>query len=183
MLVKVRNMESDRCITMVKKELDRLGLNYKNVELGIVELNEKLPDEQFLQFDAAIRNIGFELLENKSKCLVEKIKVVVCQYINYPEEFQKQNFSDYVRGKIDYDYTCLSNLFSSIEGITIEKYIIAQKIERVKEMLADIDLTISDISFKLQYSSLAHLSNQFKKVTGFTPSDFRQLWVNSEKSF
>ncbi|MCK9311683.1 MAG: AraC family transcriptional regulator [Bacteroidales bacterium] len=176
-------MESDRCITMVKKELDRLGLNYKNVELGVVELNEQLADEQILQFEAAIRNIGFELLENKSKCLVEKIKVVVCQYINHPEELQKQNFSDYIRGKVNYDYTCLSNLFSSVEGITIEKYIIEQRIERVKELLANIELTISDISFKMQYSSLAHLSNQFKKVTGFTPSDFRRLWSNSQKSF
>jgi len=183
MVLQVKNMESDRCIAMVKEELNKLGLIYKNVELGEVEFSGFISGEELQLFDAALKNSGFELLDNKEKRLVEKIKATVRQFINLSEELPKQNFSDYIRKKVNFDYTCLSNIFSNAEGVTIEKYIIAQRVERAKELLVNIKLTISDISFKLQYSSVAHLSNQFKKVTGLTPSDFRRLWNKSQQSF
>jgi len=182
MVLQVRNMESDRCIAIVKNELDKLGLNYKNVDLGEVELNDNISSEKLMLIDVALRNDGLELLDNKGKRLVEKIKSAVCQYINLTEDIVKQNFSDYVREKVNYDYTSLSNLFSEKEGITIEKYFIEQRIELAKELLSNLKLTVSEISFKLQYSSVGHLSNQFKKITGFNPSCYRRLWYNSQQS-
>lgn len=182
MVLQVRNMESDRCIAIVKNELDKLGLNYKNVDLGEVELNDNISSEKLMLIDVALRNDGLELLDNKDKRLVEKIKAAVCQYINLTEDILKQNFSDYVREKVNYDYTSLSNLFSEKEGITIEKYFIEQRIELAKELLSNLKLTVSEISFKLQYSSVGHLSNQFKKITGFNPSCYRRLWYNSQQS-
>jgi len=175
-------MESDRCIAIVKNELDKLGLNYKKVDLGEVELNENISNEKLRLIDSALKNAGLELFDNREKRLVKKIKAAVCQYINLTEDIAKQNFSDYIREKVNYDYTSLSNLFSDKEGITIEKYYIEQRIERAKELLANQELTVSEISYKLQYSSVGHLSNQFKKITGFNPSCYRRLWFNSMQS-
>jgi len=182
MVLQVRNMESDRCITIVKSELDKLGLNYKNVDLGEVEFIEDLSSEKLKLIDEALRNAGLELLDNREKRLIEKIKAAVRNYINLTEDIGKQNFSDYIREKVNFDYTNLSNLFSDNEGITIEKYYIEQRVERAKELLSNKTMTISEISYKLQYSSVGHLSNQFKKVTGYNPTCYRRLWYNSQQS-
>lgn len=171
----IRNMESDRCKLMVKKELNRLGLYYKTIELGEVELQENISKDKWNLIDIALRETGLELIDDKSNVLVDRIKSVVKQLINIPENMPKPNFSEYISSKVNRDYTYLSNLFSRLQGVTIEKYIISQKIELVKELLVYEELSLGDIAFKLQYSSVAHLSNQFKKVTGVTPSNFREL--------
>jgi YesN/AraC family two-component response regulator len=175
MMLQIRNMESDRCIALVKNELSKLELNYKTVELGKVELKEGISTEKLHSIDIALRSAGLELIDDKRQSLIEKIKVAVYQLIYLSDDLPKQNFSDYISKKVNHDYTYISSLFSGVEGITIEKYIIAQKIERVKELLFYSEFSLSDIAHKLQYSSMAHLSNQFKKATGLTLSFFRQL--------
>ena len=168
-------MESDRCKAVVRNELNKLGLHYKNVELGEVELNENISCEKLHLIDISLRNAGLELMDDKKSHLTEKIKDAIFQWIYLSDEFSKPNFSDYISKKVNRDYNYISNFFSCVQGITIEKYIIAQKIERVKELLVYSELSLSDIAFEMQYSSVAHLSNQFKKVTGLTPSFFRLL--------
>ena len=175
MMLRIRNMESDRCITMVKDELSKHGLQYKNVELGKVELKGNISGEKLRLVDMGLRNAGLELMEDKKSRLIEMIKVTIYQLIYLSDDLPKQNYSDYISKKVNRDYAFLSNLFSGVQGVTIEKYIIAQKINRVKELLVYCKLSLSDIAYKLQYSSVAHLSNQFKKVTGLTPSFFKQL--------
>lgn len=182
MRLQVRNMESDRCINKVKSELEKLGLNYIKVELGEVELEDNISSEKIKLIDDALRNAGLEIFDNRDKRLITKIKVAVCQYINLSEDIDKQNFSDFIREKVNYDYTSLSYLFSDKEGMTIEKYYIQQRIELAKELLADQKLTVSEISMKLQYSSVGHLSNQFKKITGLNPSCYRRLWYCNQQS-
>jgi AraC-like DNA-binding protein len=182
MVLQVRNMESDRCITVVKSELDKLGVNYKNVDLGEVEFVEEISSEKLMLIDEALRNAGLEILDNKGKRLVDKIKAAVHNYIILTEDIGKQSFSEYIKEKVNYDYTSLSNLFSDVEGVTIEKYYIEQRVERCKELLSNQRLTISEISYRLQYSSVGHLSNQFKKVTGYNPSCYRKLWYNVQQS-
>ena len=183
MMLQIRNMESDRCITLVKNELNKLGLNYKTVELGEVELKENLSAEKLRLIDIALRNAGLELMADKKNLIIDKIKVAIHQLIFFSDNITRPNFSEYISKKVNRDYTYISNLFSSVQGVTIEKFIIAQKIERVKELLVYEELSLSDIAFKLQYSSVGHLSNQFKKVTGLTPSFFRQFnHLNRKKS-
>jgi len=177
MMLRIRNMESDRCIAMVKDELCKHGLQYKNVELGKVELKGNISDEKLRLVDMGLRNAGLELMEDKKSHLIEMIKAAVYQLIYLSDDFPKPNFSDYISKKVNRDYTYLSNLFSGVQGVTIEKYFIAQKIVRVKELLVYCKLSLSDIAFKLHYSSVAHLSNQFKKVTGLTPTFFKQLRI------
>lgn len=168
-------MVSIRCKMVVKSELDKLGLHYLKVDLGEVELKETITDEQREQLKLALAKSGLELMDDKKAILIEKIKNVIIEMIHYGEELPKTNFSDYLSEKLDYDYTYLSNLFSEVAGITIEHYIIAHKIERVKELLLYDELNLTEISYRLNYSSVAHLSNQFKKVTGLTPSYYRAL--------
>lgn len=175
MLIQIRNMESDRCIATVKNELDKLGLHYKKVELGEIELKERVSDEKLMLIDNALRTAGLELMRDKNSRLIDKIKDSINQLIDIPEDQPKPNTSDFISKKVNADYAYLSNIFSTIQGISIEKYIIAKRIERVKELLVYGKLSLFDIAFKLHYSSVAHLSNQFKKVTGLTPSFFRQL--------
>jgi len=182
MMLQIRNMESDRCIAMVKNELNKLGLHYKSVILGEVELKENISREKLQLIDIALRNAGLELMDDKRIRLIEKIKAVINQLIYLSDDLPKLNFSDYISKKVNYDYAYLSNLFSGVQGVTIEKYIITQKIERAKELLVYGELSLSDIAFRLHYSSVAHLSNQFKKVTGLTPSFFRQCWNKRHKS-
>jgi AraC-like DNA-binding protein len=167
MMLRIRNMESDRCIAMVENELNKLGLQYKTVELGNVELKGNISEEKLRLIDMDLRNAGLELMEDKKSHLIELI------YLS--DDLPKPNISDYISKKVNRDYTYLSNLFSGKQGFTIEKYFIAQKIDRVKELLVYCKLSLSDIAFKLHYSSVAHLSNQFKKVTGLTPTFFKQL--------
>jgi len=175
MVLYIRNMESARCKMAVKTELNKLGIRYKSIELGEIELNETISGHLLKQIDTALRNSGLELIDDKKSRLIEKIKEAIYQLIYLSDDLVKPNISEYLSQKVKYDYTSLSNLFSKAQGITIEKYIIAQKIERVKELLVYENISLSDIAFKLQYSSVAHLSNQFKKVTGLTPSFYRQL--------
>lgn len=172
-MLQIRNMESGRCIDMVKYELTKLGLQYKTVELGEVELKETISREKLRLIDIALRNSGLELMDDRKSHLIDKIKTAIHQLIYLSDDLPKQNFSDYISKKVNHDYTNLSHLFSGMQGITIEKYIIAKKIERVKELLVYGTLSLGDIAYKLQYSSVAHLSSQFKKVTGLTPSFFR----------
>lgn len=180
-MLHIRNMESSRCKAMVVNELNKLGLHYKTVELGEVELKENLSREKLLLIDIALKSAGLELINDKKSLLVEKIKAAIYQLIYLSDNLPKPNYSDYISKKVNHDYNYLSNLFSRLQGITIEKYIIAQKIERVKELLVYDELSLSDIAYKLQYSSVAHLSNQFKKVTGLTLSFFRQLRNTSRR--
>jgi AraC-like DNA-binding protein len=168
-------MVSLRCKMVVKSELDKLGLHYLRVELGEVNIMEDITPEQHDQLKAGLLKSGLELMDDKKAILIERIKNLIVEMVHYAEDRPKTNFSDFLSEKLDYDYTYLANLFSEVTGITIEHYIIAHKIERVKELLLYNELTLTEISYMLNYSSVAHLSNQFKKVTGLTPSFFRQL--------
>ncbi len=171
-------MQSSRCETIVRNELNKLGLPYNKIELGKVEVKGIIPEEYLKTLDIALKNSGLELIYSKEKLLINRIKETINQLVYLSDDLPKPNFSDYISKKVNYDYAYLSNLFSGIQGVTIEKYIIAQKIDRIKELLAYGELSLSDIAFKLHYSSVAHLSNQFKKVTGLSPSHFIQLRNN-----
>lgn len=168
-------MVSTRCKMVVKDELRRLGLHFIVVDLGEVEIMEDISPEQRKSLDDALLVSGLELMEDKKAILIEKIKNVIIEMVHYSEEFPATNFSDYLSEKLGNDYTYMSNLFSEIKGTTIEQYIIAHKIERVKELLMYEELNLTEISYRMNYSSVAHLSNQFKKVTGLTPTHFMQL--------
>ncbi len=159
----------------VKQELKKLNLHYVVVELGEVEIMENISAAQKDEFRASLLKIGLELMDDKKGILIDKIKKVIVELIHYTEKPLKINFSDYLSEKLNHDYTYLANLFSEVEGITIEHYIIFHKIERVKELLFYDELSLKEIAYKLHYSSIAHLSNQFKKITGLTPSHFKKL--------
>jgi len=160
---------------IVKSELDKLGLRYTIIELGEVEINEELNAQKQGQLKSALLQFGLELMDDKKTMLIEKVKNIIIEMIHYSDELPKINFSNYLSGKLKYDYNYLSNLFSEVKGINIEHYIIAQKIERAKEMLLYNELTLTEIAYQLHYSSVSHLSNQFKKVTGLTPSFFKNM--------
>jgi AraC-like DNA-binding protein len=160
---------------IVKDELLKLGLHYTRVELGEVEIMSILTKEQHDQLKVALQKWGLELMDDKKSMLIEKIKSTIIELIHYSDEQLKNNFSSHLSEKLLYDYTYLSNLFSEVEGTTIEHFMISHKIERVKELLVYDELTLTEIAWKLHYSSVAHLSNQFKKITGLTPTHFKQL--------
>jgi AraC family transcriptional regulator len=169
-------MVCDRCILSVRKLLDELGLTYKNVQLGEVELTAEPPDEQLKALREKLSSIGFELLDDKRATVVEKIKTIIIDLIHRHEDVElNKKLSVLLQEKIHMDYHYLTTLFSSIEGVTIEKYVILQRIERAKELLIYDQLNLSEIADKLGYSSVQHLSQQFKNITGFTPSDFKKL--------
>ena len=159
----------------VKEALKETGLHFIVVDLGEVEVMEDLSAEQRDQLKALLVHSGLELMDDKRAVLIEKINNVITEMIHHSDEVPKVNYSDYISEKLDYDYTYLSNLFSEVKGITIQQFIIVHKIERAKELLLYNELTLTEISYKLHYSSVAHLSNQFKKVTGLTPSHFKQM--------
>jgi AraC-like DNA-binding protein len=171
----IKYMVSLRCKMMVKEELKKLGLKYVIVELGTVELLEDITELQHAQLKTNLLRSGLELLDDKKSILIEKIKNVIVEMIHYTDELPKLNYSDYISEKLGYDYTYLSNLFSEVKGSTIQQFIIMHKIEKVKELLLYDELNLTEISYKLHYSSVAHLSNQFKKITGLSPSYYRQL--------
>lgn len=171
----IKYMVSIRCKMVLKSELDKLGLHYGVVDLGVVNVKENLTVEQRNQLKSALAESGLELLDDKKAILIDRIKKVIVESVHYTEEPLKINFSDFLSEKLDYDYTYLSNLFSEVTGITIEHYIITHKIERVKELLMYNELTLTEISYLLNYSSVAHLSNQFKKITGLTPTFFKKI--------
>lgn len=168
-------MVSLRCKLMVKEELQKLGLHYVIVDLGMVEILEDITAAQREQLRGNLLKSGLELLDDKKSILIEKIKNVITEMIHYSEEMPKTNYSNYISEKLHYDYTYLSNIFMEVKGITIQQYIIHHKIEKVKELLLYDELNLTEISYKLHYSSVAHLSNQFKKVTGLSPSFYKQL--------
>jgi AraC-like DNA-binding protein len=160
---------------VVKDELTKLGLQFTVVELGEVEILETISVSQHEQFKKALLKSGLELMDNKKSVLIEKIKNVIVELVHYSEEPLTIKFSEYLSQKLNHDYTYLANLFSEVQGTTIEKFHIAHKIERVKELLVYDELNLTEIAYQMHYSSVAHLSTQFKKVTGLTPSHFKQL--------
>lgn len=171
----IKYMVSLRCKMMVKEELKKLGLRYVVVELGMVEILEDITQEQREQLKENLLWSGLELLDDKKSILIDKIKNVIVEMIHYSDELPKVNYSDYLSEKLGYDYAYLSNIFSEVKGITIQQFIIIHKIERVKELLLYDELNLTEICYQLHYSSVAHLSNQFKKTTGLTPSFYKQL--------
>jgi len=171
----IKYMVSLRCIMMVKDELKKLGLKYIAVELGVVDIMEDITQQQHDELKINLLRSGLELLDDKRAILIEKIKAVIVEMIHYADELPKVNYSDYIAEKLNYDYTYLANIFSEVKGITIQQFIIIHKIEKVKELLLYDELNLTEISYKMNYSSVAHLSNQFKKVTGLSPSFYKQL--------
>jgi len=168
-------MVSNRCKMAVKEELRKLGLHFIVVDLGEVEIMENISADQREQMKIALLDSGFELMDDKRAVLIEKIKTAIIEMVHHSDENIKTNFSDYLSEKLSHNYTYLANLFSEVQGTTIEHFIIAHKIERIKELIIYDELNITEIAWKLNYSSVAHLSNQFKKVTGLSPSHFKQL--------
>lgn len=177
----IKNMVCNRCILVVEQELHKAGIPVTKVTLGEIELSETPQDEQLQKFTNALEQLGFELIDNKKSRLIEQIKNTIRQYVHYTDEQPKHNLSEILSKELQHDYNYLSNLFSEVEGTTIEKYLIAQKIEKVKELLVYDELSLSEIAQQLHYSSVAYLSNQFKKVTGLSPSHFKQIKADKRK--
>jgi AraC-like DNA-binding protein len=168
---------------LVKEELLKLGFHYVEVDLGVVEILEDISLSQREILKKNLLKSGLELMDDKRSILIEKIKSAIIEMIHDSEELPKENFSNYLSEKLDYDYTYIANTFSEVKGMSIQQFIIMHKIEKVKELLLYDELTLSEISYKLQYSSAAHLSNQFKKITGLTPSFFKQLRKKRKLNF
>ncbi|MBW6479083.1 MAG: helix-turn-helix transcriptional regulator [Bacteroidales bacterium] len=182
MKIFIKHMVSQRCRMKVKEELNKLGIDYLSIDLGIVELENNPPAELHERLKQNLINSGLELIEDKKSILVERIKNVITKMIHESEELPKVNYSDYISEQLGYDYTYLSNIFTEVKGITIQQYIINNKIERVKELLLYDELNLTEISYMLQYSSVAHLSNQFRKTTGLSPSFFKQLKLKRKEN-
>lgn len=164
-----------RCKTVVKEELKKLGLHYIIVDLGEAEILENITDEQKELFKAALLRSGLELMDDKKSVLIQQIKNIIVELVHFSDEPLSVNLSEYLHQKLNHNYTYLANLFTEVQGTTIEKYFIHHKIERVKELLVYNELNLTEISYLMHYSSVAHLSAQFKKITGLTPSHFKQL--------
>lgn len=177
----IKNMVCNRCIMVVQNELDKLGLPVKNISLGEVILEKDPSPEEKKNLEEVLLPLGFQLIDDKKSRIIERIKNVIIDLVHHQDNDAKTNLSDVLSSKLHHDYNYLSNLFSEVEGVTIEKYFIAQKIERVKELLVYDELSLSEIAFLLNYSSVAYLSNQFKKVTGLTPSHFKQIRADKRK--
>lgn len=171
----IKNMVSNSCKSIVKSELKKLGLNLLFIKLGEVEILENLVDEQRSQLNMNLQKMGFELMDNKKSMIVEQIKNMIIELVHYSDKRMKVKLSFYLSEKLKYDYTYLANLFSVDQGITIERFFLNHKIERVKELLIYNEKSLTEIADKLQYSSVAHLSGQFKKITGLTPSNYKLL--------
>lgn len=168
-------MVCQRCQTAVKSELDKLGLRDYIVELGETDISGNLSVDQLKSLDSSLKEVGLELMTDKKIIVVERIKILIIKMVHFTEEQIKVNLSDYLADNLNHNYTYLSNLFSEVTGNTIEKFYLSNKIERVKEFLIYDELSLTEIAWKLHYSSVAHLSNQFKKMTGLTPSHFKNL--------
>lgn len=174
-------MVCNRCIMVVQQVFESLGYPPSKISLGNVETNKPIPEADLEQLRISLENYGFALIDDTKSRIIEKIKNIIIQTIHHSGEGLKINYSEYIETQLKRDYAYLSSLFSEIEGITIEKYIILQKIERVKELLVYDELTLSEIAYKMGYSNVAYLSGQFKKVTGLTPSHFKQVKENKRK--
>ena len=168
-------MVSNRCKMVVKSELQKRGLHHTMIQLGEVEILEDISADQIFNLDKSLRQTGLELMDDKTSILVERVKLIIIELVHYTDKQIKINLSDYLSEKLNHNYTYLSNLFSDVKGTTIEHFFLSNKIERVKELLVYDELNLTEIALKLHYSSVAHLSNQFKKMTGLTPSHFKNL--------
>lgn len=171
----IKYMVSLRCKMIVHQELKKLNLKYTALELGVVELLEDITEDERLQLKVNLLKSGLELLDDKKSILIDKIKNAIIEMVHFSDELPREKYSVYISEKLGYDYTYLANIFSEVKGVTIQQFIIMHKIERVKELLLYDELNLTEISAKLNYSSVAHLSNQFKKVTGLSPSFYKQL--------
>jgi AraC-like DNA-binding protein len=171
----IKYMVSLRCKMLVIEELQKLNIHFDTVDLGMVKLPETISVEAHDKLKENLLKSGLELLDNKKAILIEKIKNVIIEMIHYSEEVPKVNFSDYLSEKLNYDYTYLANCFSEVKGITIQQFIIINKIERIKELLLYDEFNLTEISYKMHYSSVSHLSKQFKKITGLTPSYYKKI--------
>ena len=181
-ILNIKNMVCNRCIKVVDEEISKLGFEIKSIELGKVVLSRIPNDNEKEKIEASLLNNGFELIDDKKSKTIAEIKTIIIEHVHYDKEKNEHtNFSDFLAKKMGYDYSYLSNLFSSVEGTTIEKYIINQKIEKVKELLVYGELTLNEISYYMGYSSVQHLSNQFKKTTGLSPSHFKKIKENKRK--
>lgn len=181
-VIYIKNMVCTRCIMAVENKLNKLKIPIEKITLGEVILKEKLTPEQREQVENAINPLGFEIIDDRKSRIIQKIKTLIIELVHNQDNAIKTNLSDFLSKELHHDYNYLSNLFSEIEGTTIEKYFINQKIERVKELLVYDELTLSEIAFQLNYSSVSYLSNQFKKVTGLSPSHFKKIDQNRRKS-
>ncbi|HLT24004.1 MAG TPA: AraC family transcriptional regulator [Ignavibacteria bacterium] len=182
MILRIKNMVCMRCMRVVREELEKLGFIVLDVKLGSAEVEREPDKDEIIHIKEVLGREGFELLDRKNEQLIEGIKNLVIDSVHYNKgRKEDEKFSDYLARNLKLDYNYLSNIFSSMEGVTIEKYIILQKIEKVKELMVYDDLSLSEIAFELDYSSTAHLSSQFKAVTGLTPSEFKSLSVKNRK--
>lgn len=182
MRIYVKYMVSLRCKMMVQEEVEQLGLKDAVVNLGTVDIPNGMTNDQLEVFRVRLARLGLELLDDKRTILIEKIKIVITEMIHNADEQPKENYSEYLSEKLDYDYTYLSNIFSEVNGYTIQHFIIINKIEKVKELLLYNELNLTEIAYKLNYSSVAHLSYQFKKVTGLAPSFYKNLKIMRQKN-
>lgn len=171
----IKNMVCSRCKMVVKSELEKLGLHPVSVDLGEVDIADELKGYKREDIHAALQKFGFALLDDKKSVIIERVKNMIIDLVQNKNNHLRTNLSDYLSKELNHDYTYITNLFTQVEGTTIEQYFIAQKVERVKELLVYDELTLSEISYQLNYSSVSHLSKQFKKVTGLTPSHYKQL--------
>jgi YesN/AraC family two-component response regulator len=175
-------MVSERCKMSVQSTLERLGLNYSKVGLGEVEIMDNIQVGKLNQLDTDLKKNGFALIQEKKSILIEKIKIIIIELIHYSKEPLKINFSDYLSEKLNHDYTYLANIFSADQGITIEHFLIKHRIEQVKELLLYDELNITEIAYKMHYPNVAHLSSQFKKTTGLTPSEYKHLTFKNRRT-
>lgn len=174
-------MVSLRCKLIVKQELEKLGIHCANIDLGMVDIKDNIDVEQIKELKRNLAVVGLEVMDDMKSIIIEKIKNVIIEMVHYSDEPLKVNYSDYISEKLGYDYTYLSNLFSEVKGITIQHYIITNKIERAKELILYDELNLTEISYELNFSSVAHLSNQFKKITGHTPTFYKNLAKSKRK--
>jgi len=182
MRIYIKYMVSLRCKMMVQEEIDKLGLEHAIVQLGTVDFPEIIENEKLEIFRTRLAHLGLELLDDKKSILIEKIKNTITEMIHNADEQPKENYSLYLSEKLEYDYTYLANVFSEVNGYTIQHFIILNKIEKVKELLLYNELNLTEIAYKLNYSSVAHLSYQFKKITGLAPSFYKQLKLKRKKN-
>ncbi|MFC4721696.1 helix-turn-helix domain-containing protein [Geojedonia litorea] len=181
MKLHIKNMVCNRCIMVVKSEFEKLGYNPLSVKLGEVKLSKELSSQEKSEIATVIESFGFSIIDDKRSRIIEQIKTLIVELVHQQNNDIKINLSTYLTNHINHDYNYITNLFSEIEGTTIEKYFIAQKIERVKELLVYGELTLSEIAFQLNYSTPSHLSNQFKKITGLTPKHFKNIKSDKRK--
>lgn len=181
MILHIKNMVCNRCKMVVKSELEKLGYNPIHVDLGEVTLENELSNQEKALIDKTLHLVGFSIIDDKKSRLIEKIKTLIVELVHHNNNELRTNLSDYLSSQLHHDYKYITTLFTEVEGTTIEKYFIAQKIERVKELLVYDELSLSEIAYLLNYSSVAHLSAQFKKVTGLTPSHFKLIRTEKRK--